>query len=163
MLIRRFFQRIIDEKCEVQITLAKDIPRNHWPDLNELRFDEDKSINFKIEQLMVQKSQFNLEREKRTQEYNKHQRTKEFDFRISSYNKLREKFLADKEVEEYSKMVTNYTRLFRRGLISTASFLNFKREILNLAVQVHTLEDLSMKTAQTLRPSRIYLSMLGMV
>src|SRR5690606_1593051 len=64
LLIRRFFQRIIDEKCEVQITLAKDIPRNHWPDLNELRFDEDKSINFKIEQLMVQKSQFNLEREK---------------------------------------------------------------------------------------------------
>lgn len=194
LLIRRFFQRILDEKCEVNISLHPKLARNDWPNLKGLHYQEDQSINARIEKLMVQKSQFvferenahkypdlkigpvwqlnklankeynifgvgfilplpfernqglrataqiNLERERRTQEFNKQQRAKEFNFRLTSYLRLREKILADKEIDQYSKMTSDFNRLFRRGLISTSSFLNFKREILNLAVQVHSIE-----------------------
>ena len=194
LLIRRFFQKMINEQCDVNVALNESLPHTSWPDLEHFAYEPDRSINFKMDQILIKKSQFvfdrenaqkypdlkvgpvwqlnklgnrefnifgvgfilplpfernqglrshaqmNLERAKRTEEFNKTQREKEFIFRMESYQRLRTKLLAENDMEAYSAMTVKYNRLFKRGLLSTGSFLNFKRELLNLAVKVHEVE-----------------------
>lgn len=195
LLIRRFFQRMINENCDINIALNETLKHTSWPDLEHFNYEPDQSIDFKIDQLLTKKSKFvfdnenskkypdlkigpvwqlnklanreynifgvgfilplpfernqgqrthaqiNLERIKRTEEFNKTQREKEFIYRLESYQRLRTKLLEENDLEEYSKMVVDFNRLFKRGLLSTSSFLNFKRELLNLALKVHEVEN----------------------
>lgn len=86
-------------------------------------------------------AEFNMKRAERYEEYRRVQRQKEFDFRVDSYLRLLAKIKGNTDLEEYNKLTNEYKRLFLRGLITTSSFLTYKRELLNLTFEVHQIEN----------------------
>jgi len=62
-LIKRFFQRALRENCEVSMTIAGPIPGNSWPEMDEIELIENVSLDFKISQLAIRKSEFEFVRE----------------------------------------------------------------------------------------------------
>lgn len=86
-------------------------------------------------------AEFNMKRAERYEEYRRVQRQKEFDFRVDSYLRLLAKIKGNTDLEEYNKLTNDYKRLFLRGLITTSSFLTYKRELLNLTFEVHQIEN----------------------
>lgn len=195
-LILRLFQKMTGEACDVKVTLADAESANEWPKLDGYQFTPDQALSFKIDQLVLKKTEFefdrenskkvpdlkigpvwqlnklgntefnifgvglimplpffdrnqglrttaeyNMKRAKREEEFRRVQRQKEFDFRKDSYLRLREKMSNKKDLEEYNKLTNEYKKLFTRGLISTSSFLTYKRELLNLTVEVHRIEN----------------------
>lgn len=194
-LILRLFQKMTGESCDVKVTLA-DTGENDWPKLDAYEFKPDQALTFKIDQLVLKKSEFefdrenskkvpdlkigpvwqlnklgnqeynifgvglimpmpffdrnqglrtsaeyNMKRARREEEFRRVQRQKEFDFRLDSYLRLREKINGNTDLEEYNKLTNEYKKLFTRGLITTSSFLTYKRELLNLTLEVHRIEN----------------------
>lgn len=194
-LILRFFQKMTGETCDVKVKLSDNLGPNEWPDLDQFEYRPDQSLNFKLDQLVLKKSQFEFDREEskkvpdlkvgpvwqlnklgakefnifgvclimplpfsdrnqgmrvaseyqlkrkqREEDYRRNQREREFDFRKDSYLRLRAKMEGRNDIQ-YDKLVSQYQSLFNRGLISTPSFLNYKRELLNLTLEVHQIEN----------------------
>jgi hypothetical protein len=89
---------------------------------------------------MRQVSEVNVRRAKLEADFNRGQRDIELDFRKKRYHELLEHLAVSGDLTKYNDLVLEYKSLFRRGLISIPSFLAFKRELTNLVVEVHTLE-----------------------
>lgn len=86
-------------------------------------------------------AEYNMKRAAREEEYRNIQREREFEFRKESYLRLLEKIDGKNDLEGYSKLTSQYKQLFKRGLITTSSFLSYKRELLNLTFEVHKIEN----------------------
>jgi len=62
-LLRRFFQRAMRENCEVTITGVDAGKENAWPDLRQYDYRPDQSVEFQLDRLSLQKSQYVFDRE----------------------------------------------------------------------------------------------------
>lgn len=62
-LILRFFQRALREECEIEIVSKDMVKQNNWPKMKETTFKADESLAFKVSQLGIKKSEYELIRE----------------------------------------------------------------------------------------------------
>jgi hypothetical protein len=63
LLIGRFYQRILAENCFVKIEIPENSRPNKWPPIEDLRFVPDQSLNIKLAQLTLEKTEFEFNRE----------------------------------------------------------------------------------------------------
>lgn len=87
-----------------------------------------------------QSTEMLVRRAKLEADFNRGQRALEIDFRKERYSELLTHLRGAGDLDRYDNLVAEYKGLFRRGLISIPSLLAFKRELMNLLIEVHGLE-----------------------